>query len=752
MMALIGTLVIALLAAGGPQADPVRCVDPATPFRELALTYDWPPAPSERTAKAFGLLKDYLRSGEAGDYREAVAEYKWLAASHRNDPHINLALGVLYAAGPDLNFHGAERYRHNAVANNSNADDLAARSLGAVLAADSSVWLAAVALTRIALVTPEPDRMDMAVSATASLLRRDSSNITARLLWHDLLVARELWPEAKQFATSFGMPCTAMKHAMAEALLLTGDTAAGVRLYLAALDSAQPDELYRFYDDIRVMATVGQLADYEAALPEERPQWIRALWNYSATSFARSLETRIAEHVARATYADIHFRATEFAVATQSEVGWISDTTHLVPWDARGVLYVRHGAPLHRFAVRDQCSEPYESWVYTADDGPSIFWFSRNCVSPDGLAPRHADWQPIFAPPSCGRPFLTRPVPTLASALMKLRTAPDSLDRRDIYTLLSQYDDRYSDILRECAKIPMGGATLALRRMMPILNREGLARFREAEWSESSFPQIETRVRIATAAYQFRDAQQGPELAALAWIPAADLRGGTSPATDIRLSFILATPPVTAVRRDTTVAVSGARVGVLYGAATIPVAEPGASTLRVLALDAADTTRGGVRALPVTVRGDAGRLAVSDIVLGTPGSDGELRRGQHAIAPLPGHRITSGQDIRLYAEIYGAMEGEEATVTVRVRRVDNGALARLRSLFPGRVAERTLTFKRQIDLDTRGVMAEDVVVSGDLLPGDYAVELAVVMKYGEIVVRETALHVAEPGENATLTP
>lgn len=750
MTTLVGAL-IALLAAASPQADPVRCADPATPFRELALTYDWPTPPSDRTAKAFGLLKDYLRSGEAGEYREALAEYKWLATSHRNDLHINLALGVLYAAGPDLNFHGAEGYRHNAVANNSNADDRAARSLGAVLAADSSVWLAAVALTRIALVSPEPDRMEQAVSATASLLRGDSADITARLLWHDLLVARELWPAAEQFASAFGTPCTALKHAMAEALLLNGDTAAGVRLYLAALDSARPDELYRFYDDIRVMATVGQLADYEAALPEERARWIRALWSYSATSFARSLEARVAEHVARATYADIHFRATEFAVATQNDVGWISDTTHLVPWDARGVLYVRHGPPLHRFAVRDQCSEPYEAWVYTTDDGPSIFWFTRNCVSPDGLAPRHADWQPVFAPPACGRPFLTRPVPTLESSLTKLRVSPDSLDRREVYTLLSQYDARYTDILNECAKIPMGGATLALQRMLPILGREGLQRFRDAEWSESSFPQIETRVRLATAAYEFRDAQQRPEIAALAWIPTADLTGA-SQATDVRLSFVLATPPLTAVRRDTTVTVAGARGGVLQGVAMLPVTEPAASTLRVIALDAADTTRGGVRALPVAVRADAGRHAASDIVIGVPGTPGVLRRGTYAVAPLPGHRITTGQDFRLFAEVYGAVAGEAADVTVRVRRIDNGALARLRRLFPRRAAERTLTFTRQVDLDARGVMVEDVVVSGDLLPGDYTIELTVVLKNGEVAASVTTLQVAEPGRNATLTP
>ena len=507
MTALLGSLMIALFAGVLPQADPEPCVDPATPLRELALAYDWPAPPSERTARAFTVFRDYLRSGEAGDYREAVAEYRWLANTHRKDPHISLALGVLYAVGPDLNFHGSEGYRHNAVSPSSNADDLAARSLGAALTADSSAWLAVVALTRIALVSPEPARMEQAVAAAAALLRRDSTNVMARLLWHDLLVAREEWEEAKQFASSFPAQCTALRHAQAETLLLSEDTAAGVRLYLAALDSAGADELYRFHDDIRVMATVGQLAEYKAALPEERARWIRALWTYSATSFARSLEARVTEHVVRAAYADIHFRATEFGVATQNNVTWISDTTHLVPWDARGVLYVRHGPPLHRFRVRDPCSDPYETWVYTTDNGPSIFWFARNCVSPSGLAPRQADWRPIFAPPLCGRPFLTRPVPTLQLALAKLRAAPDSLDRREIYTLLAQYDPRYADILHECAKIPMGGTTLALQRMMPILNREGIERFREAEWSESSFPHIAKPVRIATAAYEFRSAQ-----------------------------------------------------------------------------------------------------------------------------------------------------------------------------------------------------------------------------------------------------
>ena len=279
---------------------------------------------------------------------------------------------------------------------------------------------------------------------------------------------------------------------------------------------------------------------------------------------------------------------------------------------------------------------------------------------------------------------------------------------------------------------------------MPILTREGLARFRSAEWSESAFPHLRSRVRLATAAYEFRDARMRPELAALAWIPVRDVGDIASSATDMRFSFILATPPLTAIRRDTTVAVSDARGGVVRGIAMLPVTERGASTLRVIALDPADTTRGGVRAVPLRVRGDTGARGISDIVLAVPDVPGLLRRGTHAVAPLPGHTITTGASFRLFAEVYGAEDGEEAAVTVRIRRVDASALAQLRRLFPGREAERTLSFARRVDLDERGVMVEDIIVGGDLIPGDYTIELTVVLELGETVVRETALHVAAP--------
>ena len=716
------------------------CTDPAMPLIEIARDYRFPEPGTGREREAYVLAKRYFTRPTPRAYHNILSEYKWIDGMSREDLHIATILGVLYASGPDVNLPTATGYRHNAIAANALADDAGARALNAVISKDPTQWIAAVALTRIALVSPEEERMLQATSAVRRALQVDTSNTALQLAWHDLLVAQERAPEALAFSRRFPNTCAAVQHAHAESLLLTGDTAAGVRLYLETLRQARPDELHRFYDDMRVAASRRQLRDYEKTPREKRGAWIEKFWNYAATSYARSVEARVSEQIIRAAYADVHFRKFESAVSSDRP-NWVSDTAHIVPWDSRGVTYIRHGAPLHRFKVMNQCLESYEAWVYSAEESPWVVWFEHECISPEAGA-RNFDWRPIYAPPMCGRPFLTRPVPTFETAKAKLESHPEEIDRRDIYTLLMEYDPRYKSLLHECAKVAIGDPTPKAIALHGKLEREGITLFNRLQWRESAAPQLAKRAQMTVAAYEFQDAQRRPEVAAFSWIPLSDLGDNDSAAESMRFSYIVADTLLRASRVDAVSVVpphGGERGALLRNTATLTDVGFGMWNMRVIAIDPADTTRGAIRSVPLNVRGAGAAFDMSDIVLAVPDVRGALRRGTFAVEPVPGHVMDVGRAFRVFFEVYGVANGETVSTTVSVTRLDQSALQELRNLFRDKVATRTITFPRNAELDSRGVLVQDVLLSGDLLPGDYKVDVTIQLPNGKSVTRHTGL-------------
>src|SRR5205085_947189 len=121
------------------------CVDPAVPLTELARDYKFPDPADAKTRQAYEELKQYFANPTPRGYHNRLTDYRWVESMTVPDLHKAMALGILYAGGPDLNLPGSVGYRHNTVASNALADDQAARALSAVVAQDPSQWLAAVA-------------------------------------------------------------------------------------------------------------------------------------------------------------------------------------------------------------------------------------------------------------------------------------------------------------------------------------------------------------------------------------------------------------------------------------------------------------------------------------------------------------------------------------------------------------------------------------------------------------------------------
>ncbi len=708
-----------LIAAALTKAAAVRgqntCADPATPLRTLAARYDrWPALPpGRRPVEAKEKAMTYFRSGDGTDYHRALLAYENLQRDFPNDLHVKLALGVLYLSGPDINYKYSDGYRHVAVLQYSNADARGARLMRNAIERDSSQWIAAIGLTRIALVSLDKGRIDEAYALIERALKADPFSTPLHLAWRDLLVREGHFQQALNHSRVHDGECAGQKHALAEAMMIAGDTAAGSRLYIETLDRAGPSDIDRFYDDMRPMLTVGQLRTYKAVPVSERPSWIRALWRRTAAASGRTLETRVTEQTIRATYADMNFRAKMY----KKELV-VTDTTQIVPWDAAGVYYVRHGPPDVGYNAREGGME-FAGWVYKGHNPPVTLLMSRRASPP-------SDWAPLYDP-VC--PPLSSLHPMDLEAARERIATGNNMWLRDIYLVFAQTDPRYADVISECRFVVLGIRRIKYENLVVQYRYD----------NRKILPHFSKPVRMAVEAYQFRSPSGDPEVVVMPAIPVADLRDATSTAQQLRIMYSLTDSIVAAFSSDTMVALpAGATTGLVRVPLTLR--SPGITNgqLRVTVTDPADTLRGATRSVPLAIRTDKNKLALSDIVIADTDAPGPLVRGIYRLSPVPDHRVRTDDAFRVFFELYGVNERDEIETAVRIRRTDPKSISeqlRLR----GKRQERIITMKGNAELDARGVAVRDVEVAGDLVPGRYSIDITITTAGGTTITRSGTL-------------
>jgi hypothetical protein len=315
---------------------------------------------------------------------------------------------------------------------------------------------------------------------------------------------------------------------------------------------------------------------------------------------------------------------------------------------------------------------------------------------------------------------------------------------RDFYLDLSQYDARYEELAKYCglssakAQDPtrMRAALLDLRRYYrPLMDT--------IMHTESAPPRFRKTMRMIVAAYSFRDERGRPEVTALTWIPTPELREDT-PTDRLRLTYTLVDKASRPLRHDTVVAVpQNAGTGLLRGSTTWRDVSMTNAKLLVVAMNDAEQTRGVQRTRDVSIALAPGAFSISDLVVGEPDASGLLVRGSYRISPLPAHAITSGNEFRLFFELYGVAANADLQTTIKVTRNERKSIAELLRLYPGRRDQRELSFASRANLDARGIAVQDVAVGGDLLPGDYTIEVTVRGPAG-VVTRKASLQVDPP--------
>jgi hypothetical protein len=645
-----------------------------------------------------------------------------------------LALALLYASGPDLNYPGAKGYRFSVLSKNSNAHSFALEEARETLEQDPSQWLAAVALVRIALGTGDQTRVSEALKTVTAALTTIPHNATLNLAAYDLLVRLGDYKGSARALQNIDSDCGAVRHARAESSILNGDTAGGPNLYLDALRAAGPDELDRFFDDIRPFATRAQMVDYDSTPALKRATWILRFWERSAATSGISLRARVAQQILRSQYAVTNFHAFRVPVSSDAPISWIADTAHWVPWNILGELYVRHGPPTRSYYFTWGLGE-YQAWIYLNDTLPKIFIFSRPLIS-------MIDWRPNM-PPVCGHSdmFLGR-MPSGEEVARRVSSSPSTMNLRDLFIALSDYDPRYYDMARYCTAVAVGGKSIQLNELQRVMASEGRKLLAETVWSESAYPHYAHPLQVLAAAYQFRD-QGVPVLAAISWtgVPAS----GKGNNARVLLTASAADSLTTSLRTDTAIQINnGNEPKVIRSVITWKNPPAMTAQISVFAAIEGDTLLGGMGVTSTQIRRDSSSFSISDLVIAMPNTSGFLNRGKYSLSPYPGHQTPFGQQFRLYYEVYGATPGANLRISIKIKKESaRGILQRLGLRSGGSPA--TVNFEQPARPDPAGVTANDVLLGGDLDPGQYKIEITVTSN-GRMATRTAVLIVAQPVE------
>jgi GWxTD domain-containing protein len=207
----------------------------------------------------------------------------------------------------------------------------------------------------------------------------------------------------------------------AEAEFLARHDSAGYRWYGAALEHAAADSTGALWDRVWMIATPTEATDEHALAPDERAAFFARFWTRRDPNLLTAANERIAEHFRRFAYARRHFRllhpqnmyhrsavyrtlllsyergfADQIALHPGEPYAGADHDRRFAPgegtasavsgFDARGLIYLRHGPPdeLRRGAFDPLSPLEYrgssldvEGWVYRSADTTLTIGFKR---------------------------------------------------------------------------------------------------------------------------------------------------------------------------------------------------------------------------------------------------------------------------------------------------------------------------------------------------------------------------------------
>ena len=509
---------------------------------------------------------------------------------------------------------------------------------------------------------------------------------------------------------------------------MTGGELEGATLYLDALSRMTRANSPRFLADFLPILSRDEIDWWRSIDIETRRGWAREYWEHRAALAGLSVEERIVEHTRRMA------AASRLYAPPGTGSGSVGDTDVLreadlrfLPFDDRGLVYVRRGPPLREMRVSAEIFTelPTTTWLYAGvEGGIDAFHFAKSLNS--GSA-----FRLVTAPP-CDPAYVGSGFNTGVVSVSDgwVTTAAGTSQDANV-SVLSCFS---SDAFRRTADA----------RINAIGMRRAAVR---AMAAESPRPPFERPLTAFFDFYAFRGPDGATEVVTPIVVPVA--AGAVQP-IELRVTFADRGGGV--VRRESTSSTTRSDVrqsiisdnegwGVAYARTMVQPAD--SATFRVVLRDPGDSGRGGMWGGAMRVRSfTAYGLKISDVVVSGSGP-GTWTRGSTRLFLLPARSFVPGTPAAIFYELYdlepGSRYSTELTLTPedeslgeRVWRAVTGSgevrfrfdseaptdagstLQELRSLvLPTEEGRYTLTVRVT---DARGVVAESrraVVISRD---------------------------------------
>lgn len=158
---------------------------------------------------------------------------------------------------------------------------------------------------------------------------------------------------------------------LARSLFIKGDLLGNAAYFEgAALDDTVAVGEYR--KDLAYIAPDSVLRDFDLAVGKARADFLRVFWQERDRVELRKDGERLREH-----YRRVHYARRNFAlVSTRRHYDIIERyRSGSDDFDDRGVIYIRHGEPVHRASSHFPGTELNETWKYDRADGDLVFHF-----------------------------------------------------------------------------------------------------------------------------------------------------------------------------------------------------------------------------------------------------------------------------------------------------------------------------------------------------------------------------------------
>ncbi len=607
----------------------------------------------------------------------------------------------------------------------------AKRSLQRALEIDPAFEPAVTELARIALLTKLPKDVSTAASASRKAIGagRATAGIYTQLAELEMLRGnRSAAAEAARAAVKL-RPDGAAQRALGIALLaLPAEADAGAAAYMQGLTGtafADSALLTAYSNDVKALLVEDDRAALRDLAPDEKASWLHTFWEKSAAKSGRTVPQRLTEHFDRMQHALSRYQRDGKFGVRGGEAFIIDGDNQDLPFDDRGLIYVRLGKPdvVISTPAGDITPPPNESWVYTRAGEVEMYHFHKFAGGGNWMLSALEPCDPAFL--KWGQSASDRgSANLLRTNLGGLTSAKGGIGAEmrylDYLTERAKYDKRLGTYMNRCqiaitdlnilagpdTEANTGGPPslkdLAADRLLgpgrewpytmgyigeltadaKVIAQRDRQLARTALKADDARPKYVSPLQAITQIYAFRGDDGGTALTAAVLIPGqrftpAQQNGVT--VYPLSLSLIVIDSASGRIQRADSKPAFRADRSVAKGQWFRATLDMQASPMHlasysVVIENTGNAGEGDIRTGSRNVPSFAGsELMMSDLVVGEAG-DGRWKRGRTDINPIPSHQVEHNKQFKLFYEVYNLAPGAKYRTTIQVAPKESGGI------------------------------------------------------------------------------